>query len=328
MASSDIQNLTITTPYLALDTKLGEGPYWHAPTNTLRMVDIVRKHLYQIPLSTPPSSPTDLSSVRKFELTHSVGTTAELAGEGEDGGGRFVFGGKAGVGVMDKGTGEWRYVARWWGEGEGEGREEKERLFRGNDGAVDRRGRYFLGVMNDPMEGEIKNEGVVFRLDPNLSLHKILEPVAIPNGISWSLDDKHIYFTSSTDNAITKYPYDVESGDVDFKSGEVFFKCPYEGGVPDGHARDAEGCFWIALYGVGKVVRVNEQGRILVEISLPTRCITCPAIAGEDLYITCAEESDPDKHPESAKYQGGLFKINIGVKGAPLNEFKPAKKLA
>ncbi|KAF4549685.1 SMP-30/Gluconolactonase/LRE-like region-containing protein [Elsinoe fawcettii] len=326
MTSSDIKKLTITEPFLAMDFKLGEAPYWHAPTNTLRFVDIVRKRVYQYPLSHTPSSPTDVSALRTFNLTDSVGTTAEIAGED---GKRFIFGGKAGVGVMDRETGEWEYVKRWWGDDVDSAEiKEKTRLFRGNDGAVDAKGRYFLGVMNDPMEGEIKDEGVLFRLDPDLSLHKVLEPVAIPNGISWSLDNKHVYFTSSTDNKITKYPYNLDTGDIDLNSGETFFQAPYEGGVPDGHARDAEGCFWIACYGTSKVVRVNEQGKVLVEISLPTRCITCPAIAGDDLFITCAEEEEPDKHPESVKHQGGLFKINIGVKGAPLNEFRPAKKLA
>lgn len=163
--------------------------------------------------------------------------------------------------------------------------------------------------------------GTLFRLDPDLSLHQVKHPVTIPNGISWSLDDKWIYVTESSDNAITKYPYDLDTGAIGWDKGEVFFKCPYEGGVPDGHARDAEGCFWIAMYGTGKVVRVSEKGEILAEVTLPTRCVTCPGICGEDLYVTAAEEEDPDKHPESAKFQGGVFRVHIGVKGAPLNEF-------
>ncbi|PNS21842.1 hypothetical protein CAC42_440 [Sphaceloma murrayae] len=315
---ADIKKYTITEPYLSLDAKLGEAPFWHGPTNTLRLVDIVRRHLHQIDLSAGPSS------LRTFNLDDSVSTTAEIAGDGK----KFVFGGKRGLGVMDRETGEWRYLKRYWGEEEvTEEVKEKVRRFRGNDGAVDARGRYFVGVMNDPLEGDIKEEGVLFRFDPDLSLHKILEPVAIPNGISWSLDNKFIYFTSSMQNRLTKYPYDIETGDIDLEAGQIFFQCPYEGGVPDGHARDAEGCFWIACYGVGKVVRVDEEGQILAEITLPARCVTCPAIADQDLIITSAEESDPDQYPESAENQGGVFKIHIGVKGAPLHEFRPTEAL-
>jgi sugar lactone lactonase YvrE len=38
--------------------------------------------------------------------------------------------------------------------------------------------------------------------------------------------------------------------------------------------------------------------------------------AGEDLYITSAEDPEADtKHPESKKYQGGLFKCHVGIRG-------------
>lgn len=143
--------------------------------------------------------------------------------------------------------------------------------------------------------------------------------------MSWTLDNKFIYVTESSENKITKYPYDIETGAIDWANGKPWFSSPYDGTVPDGHAQDAEGCFWISLYGSGKVVRVSPEGVIIAEIELPTRCCTCPGIAGEDLYITSAEEEDPKKHPESAKFQGGVFKVHIGVKGAPLNEFKMQK---
>lgn len=164
--------------------------------------------------------------------------------------------------------------------------------------------------------------GTIFRLDPDLSLHRVKEPVSIPNGISWTLDNKSIYLTDSPTGKIIKYPYDVKTGAVDLSSGEDFFECPYEGGVPDGHCQDAEGCFWIACFGTSKVVRVNTQGQVIAVIELPTRCVTCPGIAGQDLYITSAEEEDPDKHPESVRYQGALFKVHIGVDAAPVNKFK------
>lgn len=150
----------------------------------------------------------------------------------------------------------------------------------------------------------------------------MIEKVTIPNGTSWTLNNKTMYFTDSPSGEITKYAYDPATGEIDRASGQPFFKCPIEGGVPDGHCQDAEGCFWISLYGTGKVVRVDPHGEIIAEVELPTRCVTCPGICGEDLFVTSAEEEEPDKHPDSVKYQGAMFKINIGVKGCPLNEFK------
>lgn len=167
---------------------------------------------------------------------------------------------------------------------------------------------------------------MVHRLDPDLSIHRVIQPVSIPNGTSWTLDNKYIYFTDSPSGQIKKYPYNIEDGSIDLAAGKPFFTCPIEGGVPDGHAQDVEGCFWISLFGTGKVVRVNTSGEVIAEIELPTRCPTCPGICGEDLYITSAEEEDPDNHPESVKYQGAVFKVHIGVKGAPLNKFKMQTK--
>ncbi|KAF2148736.1 putative anterior fat body protein [Myriangium duriaei CBS 260.36] len=309
--SADIKRYKITSPWLTPDTKLGEAPFWDSASNALRFVDIVRQYVYEVDLSKGPDS------VRKLQMPASVSTTANIASSSKKDDDEFVFGGKGGVGVMRRGTGEWRYLVKYWGNRQGE----LEKKFRANDGAVDKRGRYFVSTMCDPLEGEIEREGTLFRLDPDLTLHTIKKNVSIPNGISWSLDDKFVYITESTDNAITKYPYNLDTGAIDWDAGKIFFQCPYEGGAPDGHARDAEGCFWICCFGTGKVVRVNEAGKIIAEVEVPTRCVTCPGICGEDLYITSAEEEEPDKHPQSVKLQGGVFKVHIGVKGAPLNEF-------
>lgn len=81
------------------------------------------------------------------------------------------------------------------------------------------------------------------------------------------------------------------------------------------------------MFGTWKVVRVNPQGQIIAEIELPTRCVTCPGICGEELIITSAEEEDPEKYPESAKLQGAVFKVHIGVTSCPLNEFKMATEV-
>ena len=79
---------------------------------------------------------------------------------------------------------------------------------------------------------------------------------------------------------------------------------------------------WQCIFGEGKVIRISPEGKIVAEISLPTRCVSCPCFAGEDLYITSAEEEEPEKHPDSVKYQGSLFKCHVGVRGAPLHKFR------
>lgn len=191
--------------------------------------------------------------------------------------------------------------------------------------AVDIKGRFYVGTMNDPAvlgDVDFTDEGIIFRLDPDLSMHRVRQNVKIPNGISWTLDSRTMYMTDSPTGEITEYPYDPETGKLSLDQGKTFFKCPIKGGVPDGHCQDDEGHFWVALFGTGKVVRVNPQGEVVAEVEAPTRCVTCPELCGTSLFITTAEEEDPEKYPWSTKYQGALFELDVGVRGSPRNKFR------
>ena len=120
------------------------------------------------------------------------------------------------------------------------------------------------------------------------------------------------------------YPHNPETGHLSVSEGKPFFTV--ETGVPDGHCQDEEGCLWVANHGAGKVFRVNLQGKIIAQIELPTRCVTCPAFCGTELFITTMKEVDPEKYPESTRLQGALFKVDVGVRGSPLNKFKMTGK--
>ena len=187
-----------------------------------------------------------------------------------------------------------------------------------NDGIVDPRGRFFAGTMNDPKVTEPTDEGVLFRLDPDLKVHRVLEKVTIPNGMGFSLDKKSMYFINSPTKNVFKFKYDLETGNISGR--EVFYHVEGDG-VPDGMAMDVNGCLWVALAGGSKVLKISAEGLLVGEIHLPTRVITCPAFAGEDLYITSAEEEDPDQYPKSIKYGGSLFRVNVGVKGLLPHKF-------
>lgn len=146
--------------------------------------------------------------------------------------------------------------------------------------------------------------------------------LTIPNGLSWTLDNKTVYFTDSPSGKIMQYPYDLSTGDIDWTRGTVFFTCPIPGGVPDGHCQDAEGHLWVACHGTGKVFRVAPDGRVVAEIECPTRCVTCPGFCGTELFITSAAEEEPEKHEWSKRYEGALFRVDVGVRGSPLNLFR------
>ena len=83
-----------------------------------------------------------------------IRTTADILGTDDV----FAFGGKHGYGLLNKKDKTYRYIKQVWNA------DEKSRGFehrlRGNDGAVDSQGRYWLGMMNDPRtDSDFKPEG-------------------------------------------------------------------------------------------------------------------------------------------------------------------------
>ena len=188
-----------------------------------------------------------------------------------------------------------------------------------NDGIVDPQGRYWAGTMNDPKIKSPSPEGVLFRLDPDLTLHRMIERVTIPNGMGFSLDGKTMYFIDSPNGCVSKFKYDRVKGEISDR--EIFYEIQGEG-VPDGLAVDEKGCLWIAVCGGGKVLKVDSGGTLVGIVELPTRMITCPAFAGQELLITSAEEEEPDKYPESVPFGGSLFKVYVGVGSSPSHKFR------
>ena len=186
-----------------------------------------------------------------------------------------------------------------------------------NDGAVDSRGRFWAGAMSDPLVTEIVNEGVLFRLDPDLTLHRMIEKVGIPNGIGWSKDDRTMFFVDTFTKKIEKFDYDIETGAI--SNRRAHFTLENESGAPDGWTMDVEGCIWSAIYGAGKVLKISPEGKVVGEIVLPARNPTCLRFVGEDLFITSASEAKPD---EAMRYGGSLFRVHVGVEGLPLHKFR------
>jgi len=143
----EVKRYKVTEPWLDTKCGLGEAPFWEKDINTLRFVDIVKQEIHTVDLSKGPSSH------KATKLDISVGTTADIEGNDDE----FVFGGKYGYGIMHKKTFEYRWIAKYWNEDEV--KNGKDHRMRGNDGAVDKKGRYFVGTMNDPLVTEISKEG-------------------------------------------------------------------------------------------------------------------------------------------------------------------------
>ncbi|KAI9815994.1 MAG: hypothetical protein M1827_001986 [Pycnora praestabilis] len=304
---ANIKRWTVTEPYLKLDCGLGEAPYYEEESHQLRFVDILKKKVHLIDLKKGPQSHVVLG-----DLDIPIGCTADIEGTTDD----IIIGGKTGFAIFNRTTGTYKYLNKVWEEKDGP---EKDRRMRFNDGAVDSHGRFWAGAMNDPEHAEITNEGVLFRLDPDLKLHRMIEDCTIPNGIGWRADDKVMYWTDSGAGNIFAFDFDAASGSI--SNRRIFYH--HEGdGAPDGFDIDDEGYLWTAVYGNSQVLRISPEGKVVGEISLPTRSISCPCFVGDNLFITTGAEQEPEKYPEAAKLAGSLFCVKVGSRGLPNHRFK------
>lgn len=68
--------------------------------------------------------------------------------------------------------------------------------------------------MNYPKVQGPNDEGVPFRLDPNLTaqVNRVIEPMMVPNGIGWNEADDPMYQTDSMAGRIDAFDFDAHAG--------------------------------------------------------------------------------------------------------------------
>lgn len=304
MVGQDIQTWEVTEPWINLHCALGEGPYYEEGHNRLRFVDLKKNRLHTVSLDKGPDS------LETLEIDVPIGVTADI--EGVDPADKILVGLKYGMATLDRKTGEYEYLTRF--------KDEDDKRLRGNDGAVDPHGRFWLGTMNDFYLNGVWPEGFLMRFDGVKSKEMVLDNLTIPNSVGWSPDGKTMYFTHTTAGVIMAWDYSTEHGSL--SNERIHYRHDGPGG-PDGFRVDAEGNIWHAFYGEARVLRISPQGKVTGIIKMPTNNITCVEFVGTVMYITTAGDDDG---PEwSKKCDGGLFRIDVGVKGLAPYKFKLEK---
>jgi sugar lactone lactonase YvrE len=185
-----------------------------------------------------------------------------------------------------------------------------------NDGAVDRRGRFWAGTMAlDPKEYDLA-KGSLYRMDADHSVHMMIPGLTISNGIGWSPDDRTMYLTDTMRRVIYAYDFDPASGGVERR--RAFVETPDGEGYPDGLTVDSEGFVWSARFAGSKIVRYDPAGRMEREIELPVSCPTSCAFGGPDLdvlYITTSHHMLTEEDKSDQPFAGELLKLDVGIRG-------------
>ncbi len=185
-----------------------------------------------------------------------------------------------------------------------------------NDGMVDPQGRFWAGTMAPGFSSAL------YRLDPDLSLHRMESRVGISNGLGWSPDGQTMYYTDSRKRVIFAYDFDPASGDI--ANRREWVATPNEAGTPDGLAVDSEGFIWSARWGGWKLSRYDPQGKLEREIAMPVEFPTSCAFGGPDLdqlFITSAWTELGEARKDEQPWSGDLFVMPAPARGLPERKF-------
>jgi len=188
-----------------------------------------------------------------------------------------------------------------------------------NDGACDPAGRFWAGTMALD-EGEGK--GGLYRLDPDLAVHRMLTGVTISNGIDWTLDGRRMYYVDSPTRRIDVFDFDGQGGAI--TNRRPFASIPAEAGIPDGLTVDADGFVWLALWGGAALRRYAPDGTLERTVPLPVSHPTSCAFGGaalDELYVTSARRPLSAEERRREPAAGALLRLRPGVKGRLPNLF-------
>ena len=279
-------------------THLGEGPLWDVESQRLYWIDSTSGNVFR-------ATHTG-SEVRAWDMPDMIGSLAIR----KDGDGAVVSL-RNGFHFLDFATGEVQLIV------DPEPDKSDNRL---NDGKVDKRGRFIAGSMDTKEAG--KNASL-YRLDPDLTVHKLDGDIIVSNGPCWSPDGSIFYFTDSWSREIWAYDYDLETGNV--SNRRTFATLETNTGAADGSTVDAEGCVWNAQVYDGKLVRYSPDGHVDRVIEMPVKKVSSVMFGGPNLdvlYVTSMAKRHLPTNPHDGVERGSLFAIyDLGIKGVPETRF-------
>ena len=241
--------------------ELGEGPIWHPIREQLFWFDILKRTLHSQSAGMPLSW-----------------TFAEMASAaGWTGSDTVVLASESGLSSFDITTGNLRRLCAVGTP-----------TTRSNDGRADRQGGFWFGTMGKRAE---TGAGAIWRWYRG-ELRQLFPGITIPNSICFTPDGRAAQFADTIIGKVMKVALDTAG----WPSGvpEVWLDLTPEGLNPDGAVIDAEGRFWNAQWGGGRVASYAPDASFLTAVTTPgAPHSSCPAFGGPDmktLFITTALE--------------------------------------
>ncbi|MCC2591841.1 SMP-30/gluconolactonase/LRE family protein [Tessaracoccus sp. OS52] len=288
-----LDNVTIAVSRRAL---CGEGPVWHAPSNSVYWVDIVGGEILRSELD------RDLRQLgtKVLRYPEMVGAVSPRSG-----GGLVAAVASGFVGLADDGSQTHRVDCLPEG-------------VRMNDAKVDPAGRYWSGSCAYDFTA---GAGGLWVLDENWEATLVLDGLTLPNGLGWSPDGRTFYLVETQARQLLAFPFDPATSKLT-PTPTVLVDAQAFDGLPDGLAVDSRGHLWVAEYSGSALQEFTPDGDQVRRIAIPTPQPTSCAFIGPDLdhlWVTsAAADLDEGTWPEA----GSIFQVTgHGAAGLPIPPF-------
>ena len=279
---------------------LGESPIWNYARSSFMWVDIDGQLLYEYHL--------------KSEILKSWSIDQKVSLVLESGDTEVVLALQDGLAKFDLTIG----LMTWLLDVEKDNTQNRP-----NDGAVDARGRLWLGTMALDCKA---GEGKLYCIESDLSITVKIEKTTISNGIIWNADNTKMYFIDSATYVVKSYHFELETGNIAFEKDII--KIDPNVGMPDGMALDEEGMLWIAVWGGKGIYRYNPtNGELLETAEVDAPNVTSCTFGGEkinQLFITTASIGLTAQEALDFPDSGNVFVFQTEVAGVSnKNRFYP-----
>jgi len=267
---------------------LGESLVWDADAGAMLWCDITAGLIHR--------SPTDGATDGSDDTTIALPPPVASFGLSDDGGLVVSLGDRV---VLTDARGEVTRTLAMIEHGHPE--------MRLNEGKVDLAGRWITGSM-DLRDGD--PDGAFYAVTPSGAV-TLIGGVAIGNGLEFA--DGRIWFTDT--GAATIYVADYD--------GAISNVAAWHSGEPhDGLVMAADGTFWGALYGEGKVVHYAADATELETVELPAPNVTSVALDGAGrLYVASARENLTEEQLEAHPLSGSIFVFDTDSAARPQRRF-------
>jgi sugar lactone lactonase YvrE len=301
------------TAHLLIDCEctLGEGPVWDADRRRLVFLDITERRVHHATVDGPGSA-----VVETWELDERVGAIALRRNGG------FALAVESGFRLLDAdGSEELRIPV-----------DHGDPTVRMNDGKCDPAGRFWAGSLSDLFT---PGSGALWRLDPDLSVHRVLDGMTMSNGLGWSPLGDTFYYIDSANAAVDAFDFDVDSGVL--SNRRRLITSGGEEGIPDGMTVDDEGCLWVSGNMGGAIRRYSPDGEAISVVLIPVTAVASCTFGGparDQLLITSIAEDFGDEVTallgwdearmaavNSEPHRGAVFACGPGVTGPAPHQF-------